>query len=88
MEAWYPKESGLREKISSLHHKYPRGFEPMVKPVEVAEVPAAMEISISLEINQISDQAGMAMAEMALKETSTAWPLPALQLPARGRVSE
>jgi len=78
MEAWYPKESGLREKISSLHQKYPRGFEPMAKPMEVAEGPAM----------EISDQAGMAMAELALKEASAARPLPARLLPAPAKVVE
>jgi len=55
MKAWYPAELGLAEKINQLHQRYPNGFAP--KAAAAAAAAAA-----------ISEQAGMAQAEMALKD--------------------
>jgi len=55
MSAWYPAELGLAEKINQLHQRYPNGFAPKAAAAAAAAA-------------DISEQAGMAQAEMALKD--------------------
>jgi len=49
INAWFPPESGLKERIAEIHSKYPNGFQPVVEGKKSVQTGGWLEAEMALE---------------------------------------
>lgn len=65
MDSWYPPESGLLQKIETLHQQYPAGFSIAAKPVNAVQEMNVMEEK-DLAMHEVARHAAMFQARNKL----------------------